>query len=135
VRNALLLDRARFVDFALLLGTDFAPRLRGVGPLRALRLIREHGSIERVVVEVERRFPPRGGVPRSYLVQVVAARGVFETLPPLPDVALLQPGLTDDAGIVEILQRCGLHQAASAAGYSCHTALDGNYFQDDPSAY
>ena len=46
VPSALDLDRDRFIDFALLLGTDFSQRIKHVGPQRALKFIREHGSIE-----------------------------------------------------------------------------------------
>ncbi|KIM20976.1 hypothetical protein M408DRAFT_44537, partial [Serendipita vermifera MAFF 305830] len=49
VREALALKREQFVDFALLLGTDFTPRLKNVGPVRALKFIRAHGSIEEII--------------------------------------------------------------------------------------
>ncbi|KAH9989660.1 hypothetical protein BJV77DRAFT_1069390 [Russula vinacea] len=39
VRSALRLDARALVDFAILLGTDFAPRIRKIGPHRALQYI------------------------------------------------------------------------------------------------
>ena len=49
VRTTLELTRESFVDFALLLGTDFSQRIKNVGPARAYRFIKEYGSIERII--------------------------------------------------------------------------------------
>jgi len=44
-----LRDRAQLIDIAILLGTDLNPGgVEGIGPQRALRLIQEVGSIERI---------------------------------------------------------------------------------------
>ncbi|KAJ2476654.1 hypothetical protein IWW56_004796 [Coemansia sp. RSA 2131] len=51
------LSRESFVDLCILCGTDFASTLEKVGPITALRLVREHGSIERIL-ETE-PFVPR----------------------------------------------------------------------------
>ncbi|KAI9022037.1 PIN domain-like protein [Hyaloraphidium curvatum] len=63
VRRALeLLDLgpAEFLDLCLLLGTDFAPNLPGIGPVNALRLIRKHGTLDAVLADPEtaRKLPP-----------------------------------------------------------------------------
>jgi flap endonuclease-1 len=39
-------SREQIVDIAILIGTDFNEGVRGIGPKTALKLIREHGSIE-----------------------------------------------------------------------------------------
>ena len=83
VREALNLSRPGFVDFILLLGTDFSRRIKKVGPHRALKFIRDYGSIEHIL-ENESQYPPRIPIP-SYLEQISLARSVFETLPPIPD--------------------------------------------------
>jgi flap endonuclease-1 len=140
VCRALRLSHTGFVEFALLLGTDFTPRIRGVGPSRALRFLHAHGSIERVV-QAERQFspppPPSSSLDAwsAYLESVRAARGVFETLPPVPDDALLRPGAVVDADVVSILQRYGLHRVVVEDGWNYSAALRGNYFDDDPSAW
>jgi flap endonuclease-1 len=132
IRTVLQLDRASFIDFALLLGTDFSQRIKNVGPQRALKFIREHGSIERVI-ERERKYSPRGSE-KAYLEQVEIARLVFQTLPPVPDVRLLQAKESDDELVSTILQRHGLHRAVTY-NWDHTSALDGNYFQDNPSAF
>jgi len=43
---ALGVSREQLVDMAILIGTDFNEGVRGVGPKKAHRLIREHGTLE-----------------------------------------------------------------------------------------
>lgn len=132
VRTVLELDRASFVDFALLLGTDFSQRIKNVGPARALKFIREHGSIERVI-EQETKYHPR--LPADmYLEQVEVARLVFATLPPIPDKELLEQKDSDPEAVAAVLQRYGLHRI-STADWDYNSALEGNYFKDDPTAW
>lgn len=132
IRTALQLDRAGFIDFALLLGTDFCQRIKNVGPQRALKFIREHGSIEQII-ERERKYPPR--LPENeYLQQIAIARQVFQTLPPVPDTKLLETQETDDNLVSTILQRHGLHRQATY-DWNHGAALDGNFFGDNPSAF
>ncbi|CAL1699546.1 unnamed protein product [Somion occarium] len=130
VRRELHLDRLAFVDFMLLLGTDFSRRIKNVGPHRALKFIRDHGSIERIL-ERETQYPPRIPVP-TYLEQISLARSVFQTLPPVPDPSLLVPGEEDEDKVMEILRQYGSHWAA-VDGWNYRDALAGNYFADDPT--
>jgi flap endonuclease-1 len=44
----LRIDRAGLVDLALLVGTDFNDGVKGIGPKKALKLVQEHGRIERM---------------------------------------------------------------------------------------
>ncbi|KAL4072496.1 PIN domain-like protein [Scleroderma yunnanense] len=130
VRNALELDRSSFIDFILLLGTDFSQRIKNVGPQRALKFIKEYGSIEGVV-EHEAKYPPR--IPTAaYLAQVEVARTVFNTLPPVPALELLQPFETNPLAVSYIIQKYNL-QRVLHEHWDHRSALAGNYFQDDPS--
>ncbi|KAJ7185530.1 PIN domain-like protein [Mycena filopes] len=132
IRNALQLDRSSFIDFALLLGTDFSQRIKNVGPVRALKFIRQHKSIERVI-EVETKYEPRVPPP-AYLAEVELGRLVFQTLPPVPDVKLLEQE-KDEEGLQIVLQRFGLGKLLMAQEeWVFEDALQGNYFSDDPSA-
>jgi flap endonuclease-1 len=131
VRTELALDRASYIDFALLLGTDFSQRIKNLGPYRALRFIREYKSIERVL-QHEIKYPPRMP-PEVYLEQVEAARSLFSTLPPLPDPDLLRPHQSDENEVKAILQHYGLHRATTD-GWDFESALAGNYFEDNPIA-
>lgn len=46
------ISREQFVDIAILSGTDFNEGIRGIGAKRALKLIKKHGSIEKVIEEI-----------------------------------------------------------------------------------
>jgi len=131
VRSTLQLDRAGFIDFALLLGTDFSQRIKNVGPARALRFIRAHGSIERML-ECEPRYTPRVD-PTTYLAQVSLARTVFQTLPPTPDAELLLPKEYDEEEVMRVLGNYGLHREAMQE-FDHTSALSGNFFSDNPHA-
>ncbi|KAJ7792911.1 PIN domain-like protein [Mycena olivaceomarginata] len=133
IRTAMELDRSSFIDFALLLGTDFSQRIKNVGPVRALKFIQQHKSIERVI-EVEKKFTPR--VPQqAYLAEVAVARMVFLTLPPVPDVKLLEQD-KDDESLSVVLQRFGLGRLLMGdESFGFEESLAGNYFSDDPSAF
>jgi flap endonuclease-1 len=132
IRTVLQLDRSSFIDFALLLGTDFSQRIKNVGPTRALKFIRQHKSIERVI-EMEKKYTPRIPAP-AYLAEVEVARLVFQTLPPVPDIRLLEQP-PDDDGLAVILQRFGLGKLLmSGEDWDSQEALEGNYFSDNPSA-
>ncbi|KAG6890248.1 hypothetical protein C0992_002657 [Termitomyces sp. T32_za158] len=134
IRAVLELDRASFVDFALLLGTDFSQRIKNVGPARALKFIREHGSIERVI-ELETKYAPPL-THQAYLDQVGVARVVFATLPPVPNPESLEQGEPDEEKVVELLQKYGLGKEVMGMDeWDYGAALKGNYFEDNPSAF
>lgn len=54
VLEGLAMDRAQFVDLCILLGCDYLDPVPKVGPSTALKLIREHGSLEKVVEWIEK---------------------------------------------------------------------------------
>ncbi|KAI0301647.1 PIN domain-like protein [Multifurca ochricompacta] len=129
-RSALQLDAAAFIDFALLLGTDFAPRIRNIGPHRALQYIRKYGTIERILAE-EKQYVPR--VPlRTYLQAVRDARNVFAKFPPVPALPTLEPKAYQEGEVATIL---GLHRLQRFLDPDAFLGtLEGNYFNDNPVA-
>ncbi|KAF9495009.1 PIN domain-like protein [Pleurotus eryngii] len=133
VRKVLKLSRASYVDFAILLGTDFSERIKNVGPARALKFIREYKTIERVIKH-ETKYPPR--VAKDvYMQQVAMARKVFKTLPPIPEnMKDLQTGEPDRELVREMLQMYGLGRSVEVDDWDYQAALAGNYFNDSPSA-
>ncbi|XP_069054942.1 probable flap endonuclease 1 homolog isoform X5 [Lepisosteus oculatus] len=48
----------QFVDLCILLGCDFCEKIRGLGPRKALDLIRKHKTIENVVLHINREVHP-----------------------------------------------------------------------------
>jgi flap endonuclease-1 len=55
--SELKLTRGQFVDLCILLGSDYSPGLPKVGPKRALALVREYGTIEKILAG-EKIKPP-----------------------------------------------------------------------------
>ncbi len=130
MRSALRLDAHALVDFALLLGTDFAPRIRNVGPHRALQYIRKYGTIESLLAE-EKHHVPR--VPlQTYLQAVREARDVFAKLPPVPAPHMLEQKEYREGEVATIL---GSHrlQRFLEPGTRLDDVLHGNYFNDNPA--
>ncbi|KAI1087066.1 DNA-repair protein rad2 [Rostrohypoxylon terebratum] len=54
VLEGLNMDRKQFVDLCILLGCDYLDPIPKVGPSTALKLIREHGTLEKVVEYIKR---------------------------------------------------------------------------------
>jgi len=61
VLQDLQLSRSSLIDLAILIGTDFNEGVRGIGPKRALGLVRKYGSIEAMPNEVLTRVPANFG--------------------------------------------------------------------------
>lgn len=63
------ITREQLVDIALLVGTDFNGGVRGIGPKTALSLVRKHGSIESLPVDVRLKLEGQNldAVRRIYL--------------------------------------------------------------------
>lgn len=51
--EGLEMDMQQFVDFCILLGCDYCDPIKGVGPNTALKLIKQHGSLEKVVEHLD----------------------------------------------------------------------------------
>ena len=47
------LSREQMVDLAIMIGTDFHPGVRGIGPKRGLALIKRLGTIETILEETD----------------------------------------------------------------------------------
>ncbi|PPR03958.1 hypothetical protein CVT24_008313, partial [Panaeolus cyanescens] len=150
VRTALGLSRHAFIDFALLLGTDFTHRIKNVGPTRALSFLKKYGTIEGIL-EAGSKSTGRaldgakiGNVDKEkYLAQVEIARMIFGSLPFVSqDVLDLVSGSDvkgrgewNDAEVRKALRSHGLEFVLlemDLAEFDHTTALAGNYFGDDP---
>jgi len=51
------LAREQLIDLAILIGTDFNEGVREIGPKTALKLLKKHGKIENLPIEVKLRVP------------------------------------------------------------------------------
>jgi flap endonuclease-1 len=53
VLKGLELNKEQFVDLCILLGCDYCDSIKGIGPKRAIELIRQHGSIEKILENID----------------------------------------------------------------------------------
>jgi flap endonuclease-1 len=54
--NALAITREQLVDVGLLVGTDFHPGIKGIGPKKAVALVTRFGAIDQMPVEIREAF-------------------------------------------------------------------------------
>ncbi len=55
--EALDITREQLVDMAILIGTDFNPGIKGIGPKTGLKLIKKHGNLEQVLTHIDKEIP------------------------------------------------------------------------------
>lgn len=51
------INRAQLIDMGILIGTDFNPGIKGIGPKTALKLVKKHGSLEKLPDEIKKKLP------------------------------------------------------------------------------
>jgi flap endonuclease-1 len=69
------ITREQLVDLAIMIGTDFHPGIKGIGPKTGLKLIKEHGTMEAVSEVKEFEMPE----------DIETIRGLFLNHPVHPD--------------------------------------------------
>ncbi|PYH80800.1 DNA-repair protein Rad2 [Aspergillus uvarum CBS 121591] len=112
------MDRAQFIDLCILLGCDYLEPIPKVGPNTALKLIREHGTLEKVVEFIQNDPKKKYVIPDDWPYQ--DARELFlnpdvrDSNHPdcdfkweAPDVEALVKYLVEDKGFNEDRVRSG----------------------------
>jgi flap endonuclease-1 len=95
ILSRLDLSREQLVDMAVLMGTDFNEGVRGIGPKKALKLLKECGSGAKAIAAKDLDVPGFDNVREIFLE------------PRVTDIEDLPWGATDRAAIEEFL--CGEH--------------------------
>jgi flap endonuclease-1 len=94
-RNRMLaqygLSREQLIDLALLVGTDFSPGVKGIGPKKALKLVQEYGAIENMPEDI-----------RAGLAGFESVRRIY-THPEVTSDYRLEWKAVDEPGLVEFL--------------------------------
>lgn len=67
--EGLNMDRDQFIDLCILLGCDYLEPIPKVGPNTALKLIREYGTLEKVVESIENDTKKKYTMPESWPYQ------------------------------------------------------------------
>ncbi|OJJ34240.1 hypothetical protein ASPWEDRAFT_42184 [Aspergillus wentii DTO 134E9] len=63
------MERAQFIDLCILLGCDYLEPIPKIGPNTALKLIRDHGSLEKVIEHIEKDPKKKYVVPEDWPYQ------------------------------------------------------------------
>ena len=89
------LTREQLVDLAIMIGTDFHPGLKGIGPKTGIKLIKSLGTIEAICDEKGKEVPER----------LAEIREIFLNHPSNTiDDEALKPGQVDVKGLIQFLQ-------------------------------
>ncbi|KIM28919.1 hypothetical protein M408DRAFT_125335 [Serendipita vermifera MAFF 305830] len=59
VLEGLEMDMSQFVELCILLGCDYLEPIKGIGPKSALKILREHGSLKKVVAHLREKQAER----------------------------------------------------------------------------
>jgi len=95
MREAIGLTQDQLVDLGIMIGTDFHPGVRGVGPKTGLKLLQKHGTLEGVCEAKEVEVPEN----------IDEIRAIFHDHPASDtDPAALVLGPVDAKGLTQFLQ-------------------------------
>ena len=89
------LTREQLVDLAIMIGTDFHPGLKGIGPKTGIKLIKSLGTIEAICEEKGKEIPERLDEIREIFLNHPASE---------VDAEDLKPGTVDVKGLTQFLQ-------------------------------
>ncbi|XP_073987870.1 flap structure-specific endonuclease 1 [Rhodnius prolixus] len=101
VLSGLEMDMNQMIDLCILLGCDYVPSIRGIGPKRAIELIRQYKNIEGVLEKIDSK---KYGIPDNW--EYDEARKLFKE-PEVQDPVDIELKWTDpdEDGLVKFL--CG----------------------------
>lgn len=104
VLSGLELSKEAFIDLCILLGCDYCDSIKGVGPKRAMELIKQHNTLEKIIENIDTK---KFTIPEDWNYQ--KARQLFVT-PEIANAEELDLKWTDpdEEGIVKYL--CGDRQ-------------------------
>lgn len=134
VLSDLGLTKEQFVDLCILCGCDYCDRIQGIGPVKALTLIKKHGTIEKVLSSLDKT---KNKIPENF--NFVGARKLFidpEITDPStvelkwkdPDVDGLIKFLVDEKGFNDQRVRSSIERLKKSRKQSGQKRLE-NFFQ------
>ena len=65
--ESLGITREQLVDMCILMGTDFNPGIKGIGPKKALKYIRDNGKLENVLPKIHEEIPEADDIRSIFL--------------------------------------------------------------------
>lgn len=134
VLEGLQMDQKQFVDLGILLGCDYCETIKGVGPVTAFKLIKEHGTLEGVIKHIESNPDSKFKVPEDWPYE--GARELFLNPEVLdaneielkwkePDVDGLIKYMVNEKGFSEERIRSGIKRLQKGLKTGTQGRLDG----------
>lgn len=140
VLEGLRLNMAQFIDLCILLGCDYCDGIRGIGPMRAVNLIQQHGCIEGIIEAIDRDKYP---VPEEWPYQHVrhlfqspeVVTGLAEPLKwGMPDTEALVDFMVKQNGFSEVRVRTAISKMVKARKTAPQGRLDTFFKKIEPEA-
>lgn len=99
VLEGLKMDMDQFIDMCILLGCDYCDSIRGIGPMKAVSLIKEHKNIETILKHIDTK---KYNVPENWPYK--EARALFQA-PDVKDGSTIELKWEepDEEGVVQFL--------------------------------
>lgn len=138
VLNELELSKEQFIDLCILLGCDYCDSIKGVGPVTAIKLIKEHKSLEEIVKKVDGKkykVPDNWmfeGARELFLKPVVTPADKIDLKWREPDEEKLVEYMVKDKGFSEDRIRNGAKKILKAKKTSAQGRMD-SFFKVIPS--
>ncbi|HEX7628306.1 MAG TPA: flap endonuclease-1 [Candidatus Methanoperedens sp.] len=92
--DTLGISREQLVDIALLVGTDYNDGIKGIGPKKALKLIKKHAGIKAALLELNTQITHLSEIKNLFLNPVVTPE--YEIKWKKPDTKAIMKFLCDD---------------------------------------
>lgn len=138
VLEELELSHDEFIDMCILLGCDYCDSIKGIGPKRAIELIRTHKSIEKIVGQLDKKkYPapedwPYTEARRLFLEPEVKAAEEVELKWNEPNEEELIKYMCEEKGFAEDRIRNGCKKLTKARNTTTQGRLD-SFFKVLPS--
>lgn len=115
------LTHDEFVDLCILMGCDYVPNIRGIGPKKAFELIKKHKNIEKILTEIDQKkyIPPvdwQFAQARELFLDPEVHKNIDAPKWKAPDVEATVQFLAEEKGFNEERIRNGLKRMAKAKG-------------------
>ncbi len=123
VLRKLRLTQSQLVDMAVLMGTDYNRGLKGIGPRKALRLVRTHGSLEEMPQDIRCRLPSNIEEIRRHIDEPLVDKDYSMVSGEFDPEAIVE-FLCEERGFREKSVRSTLNKMSRAAAEGRQSTLD-----------
>jgi len=123
------LNHDEFVDLCILMGCDYVPNIRGIGPKKAFELIKKHKSIDKILKEIDQKkyVPPeewKFDDARDLFLEPEVHKNIDPPKWKAPDVEGTVQFLHEEKGFSEERIRNGLKRMEKSKGKTNQGRMD-----------